>query len=68
MTQPQYSEDPNSTACATAATSTPTTLAAVNLLVWAMIAYETVSYDDRRYRLRHGLEPEPTAPLGGGRT
>jgi CRISPR-associated Cas5-like protein len=45
-----------------------TTLAAVNLLVWAMIAYETVGYDDRRYRLRHGLDPEPTGPLGGERT
>jgi low temperature requirement protein LtrA len=33
------------------------TIAAVNLLVWAMIAYETFFvYDERRYRLRHGLE------------
>jgi low temperature requirement protein LtrA len=33
------------------------TLAAVNVLLWAMIAYETHLYDDRRYNLRHGLEP-----------
>ena len=32
-------------------------LGAVNLLLWAMIAYETIFvYDARRYRLRHGLE------------
>jgi low temperature requirement protein LtrA len=35
------------------------TLIGVNLLLWAMIAYETVFvYDERRYRLRHGLEIE----------
>jgi low temperature requirement protein LtrA len=34
------------------------TLAGVVVLIWAMIAYETAIYDDRRYRLRHGLEPE----------
>jgi low temperature requirement protein LtrA len=33
------------------------TLSAVVALVWAVIAYETHLYDDRRYRLRHGLEP-----------
>jgi hypothetical protein len=27
------------------------------VLLWAMIAYETAFvYDERRYRLRHGLE------------
>jgi low temperature requirement protein LtrA len=44
------------------------TLAGVNVLLWAMIAYETSRYDDRRYRLRHGLEVEPPTPLGGERT
>jgi low temperature requirement protein LtrA len=43
-----------------------TTLAMVNVLIWAMIAYETVGYDDRRYRLRHGLDLP--GPLGGERT
>ncbi|HJR26610.1 MAG TPA: low temperature requirement protein A [Acidimicrobiales bacterium] len=32
-------------------------LAAVVVLLAAMIAYETRLYGDRRYRLRHGLEP-----------
>ncbi len=33
------------------------TLGAVNVLLWATIAYETFFvYDKRRYRLRHGLE------------
>ena len=33
------------------------TVAVVNVLVWAMIAYETNRiYGDNRYRLRHGLE------------
>ncbi len=33
------------------------TIGAVNVLMWAMIAYETFFvYDERRYRLRHGLE------------
>jgi hypothetical protein len=32
------------------------TVVGVNLLLWATIAYETfVVYDERRYRLRHGL-------------
>jgi hypothetical protein len=44
-----------------------TTLSIVNVLLWAMIAYETARYDDRRYRLRHGLEPEPDRPFGGER-
>ena len=44
------------------------TLAGVDVLLWAMIAYETANYDERRYRLRHGLDPDPEAPLGGERT
>lgn len=33
------------------------TIAALNVLLWAMVAYETIFvYDERRYRLRHGLE------------
>jgi low temperature requirement protein LtrA len=43
------------------------TLAGVDVLLWAMIAYETANYDDRRYRLRHGLAPDPEAPIGGER-
>jgi low temperature requirement protein LtrA len=35
----------------------PVVLSAVVVLIWALIAYETHLYDDRRYRLRHGLEP-----------
>jgi low temperature requirement protein LtrA len=35
-----------------------TTLAAINVPLWAMIAYETLRYGERRYNLRHGLEPE----------
>jgi low temperature requirement protein LtrA len=36
------------------------TLAAVNVLLWAMIAYETMKiYDERRYQLRHGVPVEP---------
>jgi low temperature requirement protein LtrA len=34
-------------------------LAAVNLLFWAMIAYEFSTYDQRRYDLRHGVEFDP---------
>jgi low temperature requirement protein LtrA len=35
-------------------------LAGVNVLLWAVIVYETVRvYDERRYRLRHGLPMEP---------
>lgn len=41
------------------------TLAGVNALLWAMIAYETATYDERRWRLRHGLEVDPP---GGERT
>ena len=33
------------------------TIGAINVLLWAMIAYETIFvYDDRRYLLRHGME------------
>jgi low temperature requirement protein LtrA len=35
------------------------TLAGVDALLWAMIAYETATYDERRYSLRHGLEVDP---------
>jgi low temperature requirement protein LtrA len=46
------------------------TLAGVNVLLWAMIAYETIRvYDERRYRLRHGLDMDiPGTPMGGERT
>jgi low temperature requirement protein LtrA len=40
-------------------TSSLTTLAGVVALLWAMIAYETATYDEGRYRLRHGLEADP---------
>ncbi|MGH8985988.1 MAG: low temperature requirement protein A [Acidimicrobiia bacterium] len=47
------------------------TLAGVNVLLWAMIAYEHTTYtrrgDGRRYRLRHGLDPDPPSPLGSER-
>ena len=38
--------------------------ARVNVLLWAMIAYETLFvYDERRYRLRHGLDVDiPGSP------
>ena len=33
------------------------TLGALNVLLWVMIAYETIFvYDERRYRLRHGMD------------
>ena len=35
------------------------TLAVVNVLTWVMIAYEMGTYDERRYRLRHGLDVDP---------
>jgi low temperature requirement protein LtrA len=38
------------------------TLAAVNVLFWAMIAYEWSTYDQRRYDLRHGVEIDPPTP------
>jgi low temperature requirement protein LtrA len=42
-----------------------TTLAAAVALLWAMIAYETATYDERRYRLRHGLAVDvPGAEAG----
>jgi low temperature requirement protein LtrA len=34
------------------------TLAGVDVLLWAMIGYETANYDERRYQLRHGVEVE----------
>ncbi len=38
-------------------------LAAINVLIWAMIVFETSLYDERRYRLRHRLPIEdPAAP------
>jgi low temperature requirement protein LtrA len=41
-------------------------LIGVNVLLWGMIAYETIKvYDERRYQLRHGLDPEIPGPLGG---
>ena len=44
------------------------TLAAVNVLLWAMIAYETVRiYDERRYQLRHGIAIEPPSRASQGR-
>jgi low temperature requirement protein LtrA len=42
-------------------------LVGVNVLIWAMITYETASYDERRWRLRHGVEPGPDEPLGAER-
>jgi low temperature requirement protein LtrA len=41
------------------------TLAAVNVPLWTMIAYETARYGEGRYRLRHGLDPTPPPPAGG---
>jgi low temperature requirement protein LtrA len=32
-------------------------LIVVNVVLWLMIAYENAHYDERRYRLRHGLDP-----------
>jgi low temperature requirement protein LtrA len=32
-------------------------LIGVNVILWLMIAYENAHYDERRYRLRHGLDP-----------
>jgi len=35
------------------------TIGALNVLLWVMIAYETIFvYDERRYRLRHGMDIE----------
>ena len=45
-------------------------LAAVNVVRWTMIAYETLVYDERRYQLRHGLDvdlPGQPAFVGGRR-
>jgi low temperature requirement protein LtrA len=46
-----------------AALETPAlaTLAGVTAALWAMIAYETATYDERRQRLRHGLDPDSPA-------
>jgi low temperature requirement protein LtrA len=44
------------------------TLVGVNVLLWVMIAYETRRYGEPRYRLRHGIEPDPGAPIGAERT
>jgi low temperature requirement protein LtrA len=33
-------------------------LAIVNAVIWAMVIYEMSTYDERRYKLRHGLEIE----------
>jgi len=38
------------------------TLAAVSAALWAMIAYETATYDEHRQRLRHGLDPDSPSP------
>lgn len=45
------------------------TLVAVNVLLWAMVIFETLYlYDERRYRLRHDLEVEiPTGERFPGR-
>jgi low temperature requirement protein LtrA len=47
-----------------AATQLPAlaTLAAINLALWAMIAFETTRYGEGRYRLRHGLDLDPAPP------
>ena len=42
-------------------------LAAVNVLLWVMIGYETRRYGEARYPLRHGIAPEPGAPIGADR-
>jgi low temperature requirement protein LtrA len=42
------------------------TLAAVNVAIWAMIAFETRSYGAGRYRLRHRLTLEPPPPGEAG--
>ena len=46
------------------------TIGTINVLLWTMIAYETLFvYDERRYRLRHGLEidmPETPSPQPAG--
>jgi low temperature requirement protein LtrA len=42
-------------------------LSAVNVVLWAMIAFETHRYGTNRYDLRHGVQPEPGEPIGGER-
>jgi low temperature requirement protein LtrA len=39
-------------------------IAGLNVVLWAMIAYETHLYGEDRYPLRHGVQPEPGAPIG----
>jgi low temperature requirement protein LtrA len=52
-----------------AATALPSlaTLAIVNVLLWAMVAYETRGYGEGRERIRHDpdAEPPPLAAQGG---
>ena len=43
------------------------TVAGVNVLLWAMIAYEHHQYDERRYRLRHGLDVDMPGEEGAAR-
>jgi low temperature requirement protein LtrA len=44
-------------------------LAGINVLLWAMIVFETTRiYDERRWRLRHGLDVDVPGPIGGERT
>jgi low temperature requirement protein LtrA len=43
------------------------TLIGANVLLWLMIAYETHRYGTNRYALRHGVRPEPGAPIGAER-
>jgi len=47
-----------------AATAIPAlaTLAAIDMALWAMIAFETARYGEGRYRLRHGLDLDPAPP------
>jgi low temperature requirement protein LtrA len=42
-------------------------LVGVSVILWAMIAYETATYDERRWQLRHGVLPDDDRPLGGER-
>ncbi len=48
--------------------SSLTTLVAVNVLLWLMIAFETSRYGEGRYRLRHGLEPDGDDAAAGAQT
>jgi len=44
-----------------------TTLAVVNAILWAMLAYEQTTYDERRDRLRHREGFDAPEPANGGR-